>query len=274
MNPERELDCAESSWGDPRIRRLMVFSHPGHELAAFGLVQRLKPDLLYLTDGGAEVRAAETRRALESIGAIDRARFAAHGEQSFYAALVERDGAFFRRVAAEVGAVIDAVAAEQVFCDAVEFYNPVHDLALPLALAALRGGRSAAVFEVPVVYQKPGPGEVVETHRFPDDGGPGRAVLRLSDEELRRKLRARDEIYHELGARFAYVGAVSPAQAAVEVVRRSNGSVPTPDASRVLRYEQRGRLLEQRGEVEEVITYAGNYLPILSMLGLGEASSP
>jgi hypothetical protein len=38
--------------GDPTVRRLMVFSHPNHELAVYGLVQRLRPHLLYLSDGG------------------------------------------------------------------------------------------------------------------------------------------------------------------------------------------------------------------------------
>lgn len=32
-------------------RRLAVFSHPAHELAVWGLMQRLQPYALYLTDG-------------------------------------------------------------------------------------------------------------------------------------------------------------------------------------------------------------------------------
>jgi phosphoglucomutase len=123
-----------------------------------------------------------------------------------------------------------------------------------------------AVFELPVVYQRAEPGEVYETHRFPDSAS-GQAVLHLTDQELGAKLRARDEIYHELRAQFPELVDVSAAHAAVEVVRRSNGSVPTPDASRVLRYERRGRLLQAQGAVEQVITYAAHFAPVVSILG-------
>jgi hypothetical protein len=36
----------------------------------------------------------------------------------------------------------------------------------------------------------------------------------------------------------------------------------------VLRYEWRGRLLRQRGEVDEVITYFEHYLPVARALGV------
>jgi hypothetical protein len=254
--------------GNPGVRRLAVFSHPGHELAVFGFVQRVRPTLLYLTDGVGEARQAETRRGLESIGMAERMRFLSFGEDAFYAALLARDAGYFRRVADAVRAEIEAAQVEEVLCDAVEFYNPVHDMTLPLVLAALQGRNDVAVFELPVVYQRPEPGEVCETHRFPDPDGPGQVVLRLTDEELAAKLRARDDIYDRLRAQVPELVAVSAAQAAAEVVRRSDGSVPRPDASRVLRYERRGRLLQEQGAVEQVITYADHFAPIVSLLGL------
>ena len=39
---------------------IAVFSHPNHELAIFGLLQRLRPRLIYLTDGGGPERVAQT----------------------------------------------------------------------------------------------------------------------------------------------------------------------------------------------------------------------
>lgn len=98
---------------DSSTRRLAVFSHPNHELAAFGLVQRLRPHLLYLTDGGGAARVAETRRGLESIGMAEHARFLDHSEGSFYAALLARDATFFRQIADAVRSEIEAVQAEQ-----------------------------------------------------------------------------------------------------------------------------------------------------------------
>ncbi len=45
------------------IRRLVVLSHPNHEAAIFGIVQRLRPKLVILTDGGGEPGADAARAA-------------------------------------------------------------------------------------------------------------------------------------------------------------------------------------------------------------------
>ena len=59
------------------------------------------------------------------------------------------------------------IKPRQVLCDAVEFYNPLHDMSLPIVAAALNGGADAAVFEVPLVYQKSAKEEAYEVQRMP-----------------------------------------------------------------------------------------------------------
>jgi len=54
-----------------------------------------------------------------------------------------------------------------VYCDAVEFYNPVHDMALPVVRAAI-AGRDIAILEVPLIYQKAGQIEAFELQRVPE----------------------------------------------------------------------------------------------------------
>jgi hypothetical protein len=123
--------------GDPGTSRVLVFSHPNHELAVFGLVQRLHPHLIFLTDGGGAERVGQTERGLERIGLRDRAHFLNYTEAAFYEALIEGDVHLFREVARNLRAWLDCIRPAQVLCDAVEFYNPVHDLSLPIALAAV-----------------------------------------------------------------------------------------------------------------------------------------
>src|SRR5262245_32431351 len=65
-------------------RTLAVFSHPNHELAVFGLLQRLRPDIVYLTGGGGPKRIAETEEGLASIGLLEQARFLNYAETEFY----------------------------------------------------------------------------------------------------------------------------------------------------------------------------------------------
>jgi hypothetical protein len=81
------------------------------------------------------------------------------------------------------------------------------------------------------------------------------------------KTRARGEIYRQLGAQMGPILARIPAShAASEVLRPAPIALPEPDAERVLRYEWRGRLLQERGAIEAVITYAGHYRPLISWL--------
>ncbi len=254
-------------FGDKQKRRLCVFSHPNHELAVFGLLQRLRPNLLYLTDGGGEKRVAESCQGLESIGLRDRARFLNYSERAFYDALLQRDSRFCEEVAGEIRKESDLLQVEQVFCDAVEFYNPVHDLSLPLVRYALQGKCRVSVFEVPVVYQSVGPHETYEIQRFPLSQQWEQVVWHLTKEELAVKTRARGEIYRQLGAQMGPILAYTPAShAASEVLRPAPIALPEPDAERVLRYEWRGRLLQERGAIEEVITYASHYRPLISWL--------
>ena len=248
-----------------------VFSHPNHELAVFGLLQRLRPTLLYLTDGGAEERIAQTREGLSRIGLLERDRFLDYTEESFYNALLERSTAFFLEVASRVRAVCREVQPAQVLCDAVEFYNPVHDIALPIVRAALAEQPGAELFEVPLVYQRPGAEEAYELQRFPDGLKAKRIEIALTDSELRAKLESRDRVYTSLGRQMGPLLLDLPADhAALEVLAPAVPTLPVPDAHRVLRYEWRARHLQNLGTIGRPITYGDHYAPVASPLGWGE----
>jgi len=252
---------------DDPSRRLFVFSHPNHELAVFGLARRLRPHLLFLTDGGGEHRVSQTRRGLESIGLVDHARFLNHTEHSFYEALLHRDLALFEAVAAEVRQAIDDVGAEEVWADAVELYNPVHDMTLPIVTAALRGVRDVPVVEVPLVYQRPGAGEVYEVQRMPASYGARCIDVALTADELAAKEHARDRFYDLLVRQMGPVLTGLPrAHLAIEQVALADGKLAAPGHERGLRYEWRGELLRTQGDVTRVITYADHYLPVASPL--------
>jgi len=252
---------------------LMVFSHPNHELAILGIVQRLRPHLVFLTDGGGERRMAETRVGLATAGGEERARFLAHPENDFYRGLLAGDTEFFEGVARQVREAIFETGARHVLCDAVEFYNPVHDLALPIARAALRGRPGTRLFEVPLIHQAPAPGtERYVIQRFPK--GRESAVLRyrLSPAELAVKTRARETVYRLLGEQMgSFLGELPPARLAEEIVAPAAPAQGEPDGDVVLRYEWRGRALRDRGLVERVITYRDHYRPLAAALTAGAA---
>jgi hypothetical protein len=273
---------------DPGIRRLIVTGHPNHELAILGLVQRLRPHFLFLTDGGGPERVAETRRALDSLGLLDQARFLSWPEPRLYRALLDQDLLLFDDLVAAVRSEIESCAAQQVFCESVEFYNPLHDVTLPIAMAAARGLRGVEIVEFPLIAQEPAAGERYRVQRFPlgrngqpdqsfdsaappdpRESSPGRrtVALRLTPGELAIKLAARTDHYsclrRQLGAVLDEIG---EQHASVEEFRAAPSAIPGPGADYVLRYEWRGRSLQARHEVDRVITYREHFLPLVAAL--------
>lgn len=252
---------------------VVVFSHPNHELAVFGLLQRLRPRLVYLTDGGGARRVAETVEGLARIGLEGQATFLDHSEASFYTALLAGDAAFFTAVAERVRHGLAAPAPRQVFCDAVEFYNPLHDLALPIVAAALRGS-DAALFEVPLVYQEVAAAESYVVQRLPPSRRGAQIALRLDDAELAAKCHARDLGYRMLQRQMGpVVSQLSDTHLATEIVAPAATAPAPPGPDCVLRYEWRAQRLLAQGAIERAITWSAHYRPLASVLfGAGGAN--
>lgn len=246
----------------------MVFSHPNHELAVLGFVERYRPRLLFLTDGGVAARVEETRRGLARAGVLDRASFLDYTEGAFYRALLDRDARFFLDVAARVRELLGEEPLDEVFCDAIELYNPVHDICRPIVAAACRGRAGTEAFELPLIHQVAGPGERYDVQRVPSARREARReLLRLTEAEVGRKLRAADEVYTTLRAQMGGALAGLPASHfALEEAVLACTSVPRPGPEPVLRYEWRGALLHERGEIDRVITFADHYLPVATAL--------
>ncbi len=250
----------------PGATTLFVFSHPNHELAVFGLLQRLRPRLVYLTDGGGEQRVAQTREGLARIGLADQATFLNYAEQTFYDALLARDVRLFEDVAGRVREQCHAVQPRQVFCDAVEFYNPLHDLSLPIVSAALRE-TPEAVFEVPLVYQTAASRETYAVQRLPPSRRDGQIELALSAEELAGKQHARAHGYAMVQQQMGPVlSELTDEHLAREIVVPAPVALPTPGPDCTLRYEWRAQRLLESGAIARAITYADHYLPVASAL--------
>ena len=248
-------------------RRLVVFSHPNHEVAVFGLLQRWQPTLVYLTDGGGEDRVAQTRAGLARIGLLDHATFLDHAESAFYAGLIARDAAFFDGVARQVAGLIERVQPDEVLCDGVEYYNPVHDLSLPLVyralfLAGLTPGR-VRVSEIPLIRQlSDGNPQEYVVQRPSASRVATQRVLTLKPGEILAKRAARDEVYTLLAAQLGpvicdlpdhYLGTETTVPASLPF------SVPADCA---LRYEWRAERLHEDGTITQMITYHDHFLPL------------
>ena len=255
------------------ITRLMIFGHLAHELALFGFLQRFRPQIVIITDGGGKERIRQSRTGLESIGL--EATYLEFAENDFYAALLRRDISFFEAVSESLSPEIAASQPDQIFCDAVEFYNPVHDITLPLVLRALTAAPRAEVFEVPLVYQTIATGEHYEIQRLPPASGRCPFRYHLTSQELRAKIHARDEIYLSLRDQAEPEFSAAPVEhLAIEEIAPAGDPLAWPHATGCeLRYEWRACLLKEQGVIDEIITRAGHFIPTVQGL-LAHRSAP
>jgi len=243
-------------------KTICVFSHPNHELSIFGLLRRMRPTLVFLTDGGGEHRINETRKGLASLGLEDRAIFLPYTEKSFYDGLLHVDSGFFYGVSTQLRTILQSDKPEQILCDAVEYYNPVHDMTLPLLVNA-NDSSWDRIFEVPLIYQKPDGSFGVQCA---PDSQENRIEISLTDLESVLKRGALENTYKILKNTLGTVLLSSPAALEKETLFPASTPLRWPDAGRFLRYDRRGKELMARGEVSSEITHAYHFLLVVANL--------
>lgn len=263
-----EANSISMQFRDRGATTVAVFSHPNHEMAVFGLLQRLRPWLVFLTDGGGEERVKQTKRGLHQIGLLDRAVFVNHPEESFYEGLLQKNLRFFEEIKSLLGSLIRSSRPDQILCDAVEFYNPVHDMALPLVMGAV--GIGGPIFEVPLVYQKDTGDEDREEYqiqRAPPEWDKEQTLTPLTKDELASKMQMFKGNYEILQDVVLNGLKCAPAEtSASEAVIRSRNPLREPEPSVILRYDWRAKKLLAAGKVKRIITRDDNYLPVAKAL--------
>ena len=175
---------------------LLVLAHPGHELRVHGLLGRLRPTVLVLTDGSGRAgpsRIGRTLSIVEGAGAQPGPVFGRMRDAALYATLLSGSHEPFLRLAAEIASAIEASGAAAVAADAAEGFDPAHDVCRLLVNAAVArrraAGQAVASYEF-LVDGPPAPGAA---------GEPDAVSLFLDDAELTRKL-ADARAYEELSA--------------------------------------------------------------------------
>jgi len=179
-------------------RSAILMAHPGHELRIHGWIEQTRPLAFVLTDGSGSCGASRldsTTRVLDAAGARPGPVYGRHPDKRLYDALLERDASFVHKLAEEI---LDAVLVERIgllAADAIEGFNPVHDLCRHLADAVAARARLE--------------GHAVASYAFLLAGAPAAAPadvaddaplhLALDDDAFARKLSAADG-YPELDA--------------------------------------------------------------------------
>jgi hypothetical protein len=114
-----------------RPSSILIIAHPGHELLVHHWLERARPKVFILTDGSGSAdndRSQQSRRTIENAGASCGHVFAAASDRDWYDDLLAGDVRRFltviERIVLECGS-----GADEIVCDRVELFNPMHDLA-------------------------------------------------------------------------------------------------------------------------------------------------
>lgn len=250
---------------DLNAKTLAVFSHPNHEMAVYGLLRTLKPAVCFLTDGGGGDRLAQTRLGLDAAGIAD-ATYLDHSEASFYKAVLGRDVKFFQDVAAQVTEIIREKAPEQILVDSVEYYNPIHDIALPIIQAAVKPlGICPRILAVPLVYQGAGTDSFVFQRSLPGDRAIEESFIMSAKEGLIKRA-ALSDIYTALMGQMKFPFSVIDQACREEHVVPAGSPLTTPDLHCRIRYDERGLAAKKAGLVQEAILYGEHFLPLVKTL--------
>ena len=237
---------------------ILVFAHPGHELRAHHLMERVHPSVFVLTDGSGSTTTArleESRTLLTAAGARTAATFGPLTDHQAYAAVMAADAEPFLAEVDRLTTTLDTQRVRAVVVDAAEGYNPVHDVCHWIGQAAVmrarERGAQVALFEIDLIAH-------------PDRPGNG-LRLELDDEAFARKLAAI--------ARYAALQAEATAAFErygrdafrVEFLRKVATASVRP-STWVPYYEEVGNARVLEGRYSSVLRYGAHVRPVIQRL--------
>jgi len=247
-----------------RSNAALVIGHCGHELMVHGWLESARPTVFALTDGtgrGQPSRVASSRSAIVNAGATCGRPFAPLSDRAAYGAMLAGDADVFVRLCDELAGALVERSCEVVVADALEGYNPTHDVCRFVADAAVElaeraTGRPIASFSVRLDRRG------IEPATKADD-----EVFTLDDAALDRKIAAA-RTYAELASTVEDVlGGNGRESVRREGLRRLPAVVdpesihgPTPY------YERYGEALVAAGRYREVLRYRAHVRPIFDAL--------
>ena len=109
----------------------LVVAHPGHELIVYHWIEQHQPIYCCLTDGsggGATSRLASTTRLLNNVGASIGPIYGRYPDKEIYRLLLERRADVFVALSQELASALEQAGVDCVAGDAVEGFNPAHDI--------------------------------------------------------------------------------------------------------------------------------------------------
>jgi hypothetical protein len=271
-HPEFEGRPAPRAGEEPGVRRAaLVIAHPGHELRLHHWLEVARPVVFVLTDGSGHQdrsRLASTTAILERAGATPGSIYGRLSDRELYRAILAGDVELFASLAEELAEALALSQVDSVAGDAVEGFNPGHDvcrLLLNAALLRLAATGDGEPFRLPANFD------------FPLEGPPGDCPSQERSQAILLELDA-DALERKLAAAWAYPEVAGEVQAALAAHGREPFRV---ECLRPVRYgleighlfahppyyERYGEKQVAAGIYREVIRFDRHLAPLAEALG-------
>ena len=266
-------------------RAALITAHPGHELCLFGWLKQARPHVYVLTDGSGgadEPRLPLTTELIKTTRSSKGSIYGRLTDARVYRAMLTRDTGFFIDLAEDLAEVLTLGRFDYVVSEAVEGYNPTHDMCRMLTGAALaqancRSNHHTQGYEFSLIKRGPSHNDTPEEDSI---------YLRLDDAELDEKINTmrahphlRDEVnagldgedlqalrnYPELAAEVhSLVEGMGPEAFRFEHLRKIDETMPTKRS--IPFYERYGEMLVRSGRYIQAIRFTEHMAPIVESL--------
>lgn len=243
-------------------RTALVIGHPGHELRVFHWLEMARPAVFVLTDGSGrsgQSRLSSTTSILDQAGASKGLFYGSLTDSEAYNAILSRDFDLFIGLAHQLAQFLSDKAVGYVVSDALEGYNPTHDVCrlvtgAAVALANGAGNNEVASFDFPLTGT-------------PDkNAGPHDLRIELDDDAFARKLAAARS-YAELESEVNdAITSNSERAFRIECLRPAGNNEIDLEQNRKPYYEEYGEKQVAAGHYRDIIRYREHMLPLTKAL--------
>ena len=243
-------------------RAALVVAHPGHELRIYQWLRLARPLCFVLTDGSGNTgtsRLHATTNILEQVGARRGSIYGRFTDHAIYSAMIEGDVELFIGLAKELARELVAEEIDYVVGDAIEGYNPAHDICRFLINAVVENvnrQRQQPILNFEVFLSRETNNDLKK--------GPDDIWLQLDGESSIKKL-AVAQAYVELAADIDQTLTREGMQA-IQIEHLCLASSKWDDASETPYYEVHGERQVAAGHYEEVVRYRAHIRPIADAL--------
>jgi hypothetical protein len=258
------VECCSSQFSISS-KSALVIAHPGHELRVWRWLELAQPLVFVLTDGSGrsgKSRLGSTTHILRQAGASIGSIFGWMSDVDLYHAILCRDSEFFIGLAETLSQKLHDQQIEYVVGDAIEGYNPAHDLCrliINLAMVISKQRRRVTLGNFDFLLSGRPDACAAEHHS-------GGIKLRLNDQALETKLkvaRGYRELQDEVDSTLDKYGCEAFRTECLRPVKYTNGVY---DLQERPFYERYGEKQVAAGLYRDVIRYREHMIPVAEAL--------